>query len=94
MLRFVVICLASILLITLVRSVVGIIMRGFANLVGGGSPAQPAAGPRTPPTPVGGELKRDPVCGPYIAETTSIKRTVGGEVYHFCSTECRDKYRG
>ena len=92
MLRLVVICLASIVLITLIRSIVGIILRGFANLTGASS--SPAARAPRPPTPVGGELKRDPVCGTYIAEATSVKKTIRGEVVHFCSPECRDKYAG
>jgi YHS domain-containing protein len=41
----------------------------------------------------GGELKRDPVCGTYVSTAVSVKRTVKGEVVHFCSEECRDKYR-
>jgi YHS domain-containing protein len=38
------------------------------------------------------DLKKDPVCGTYVAETTSVKATVRGEVLHFCSKECRAKY--
>jgi len=39
-----------------------------------------------------GELKRDPVCGTYVSTATSVKRTIGGEVVHFCSVECSNKY--
>ena len=42
---------------------------------------------------VAGELKQDPVCGTYVLTSSSIKRTVDGEVIHFCSTACRDKYK-
>jgi YHS domain-containing protein len=41
----------------------------------------------------GGELKQDPVCGTFVATSSSIKTTVNGEVLHFCSTACRDKYK-
>jgi YHS domain-containing protein len=41
----------------------------------------------------GGELKQDPVCGTFVATSSSIKTTVDGEVLHFCSTACRDKYK-
>jgi YHS domain-containing protein len=41
----------------------------------------------------GGELKRDPVCGTYVAANASITRNIGGETLHFCSQACRDKYR-
>jgi YHS domain-containing protein len=41
---------------------------------------------------VGGELKRDPVCGTFVATSTAFKKTVRGETIHFCSADCRDKY--
>ncbi len=49
---------------------------------------------QAPPSRQGGELKRDPVCGTYVSADTAITRTVKGEVVHFCSAECRDKFRG
>ena len=41
---------------------------------------------------IGGELKQDPVCGTFVPTTTSVKKTVNGELVHFCSVACRDKY--
>ena len=38
------------------------------------------------------KLVRDPVCGVYVAEVLAIPMREGGELLHFCSTECRDKY--
>lgn len=46
-----------------------------------------------PPVSAGGELKKDPVCGTYVSTAASITRSVNGQVLHFCSRECRDKYR-
>ncbi len=43
-------------------------------------------------TPAGGELKKDPVCGIYVAPATSVSKTVKGELVYFCSTACRDKF--
>lgn len=40
----------------------------------------------------GGELKKDPVCGIYVAPATSVTKIVKGQQYFFCSTTCRDKY--
>ena len=40
----------------------------------------------------GGELKKDPVCGTFVAVASSIKGNVDGQVVHFCSTTCRDRY--
>ena len=53
---------------------------------------QPSA-QQTPPVQPGGELKKDPVCGTYVSTTASVTRTVDGKVLHFCSKECRDRYR-
>ncbi len=54
------------------------------------SSGRPASG--APPLQSGGDLKRDPVCGTYVSTAVSVKRTVKGQVVHFCSNECRDKY--
>ena len=46
-----------------------------------------------PDKPVGGELKKDPVCGTYVSAASSITQQVNGQLVHFCSEECRAKYR-
>ncbi len=64
------------------------LLRGFL--------AKPKAGvarPSESPPPSAMELKQDPVCGTYVASNTSFTRAVRGQVLHFCSEECRDKYR-
>ena len=70
------------------RSVFAVLRQGRADS------RQPASGgaPQRPTTPVA-ELKKDPVCGTYVSAATSLTRTVNGSVVHFCSPECRDKYR-
>jgi YHS domain-containing protein len=92
MLRYVVILLVSVLLISLVRSIVGIVLKGFADMVAQPSQAQskPNAQNSIPNT---GELKKDPVCGTFVATSSSVKKTIGGQVIHFCSVDCRDKYK-
>jgi YHS domain-containing protein len=55
----------------------------------GGQPVGQQAG-QTSPT----MLQQDPVCGTYVAVDTSLKRVVGGHVFHFCSDACRDRFRG
>ena len=37
-------------------------------------------------------LVRDPICGMHLAEVLAIPLRDGGELVHFCSTACRDKY--
>jgi YHS domain-containing protein len=46
-----------------------------------------------PTVPSGGELKKDPVCGTYVSVNASITKRVNGETLHFCSADCRDKFR-
>lgn len=41
----------------------------------------------------GGELKQDPVCGTFVATSSSIQKTVNGELIYFCSAACRDKFK-
>jgi YHS domain-containing protein len=40
----------------------------------------------------GRQLVRDPVCGMHLAETLAIPYRDRGELLHFCSAECREKY--
>jgi len=70
------------------RQVIAFIARAFSQ-VAGGEKSQPVERQ----TASGGELKKDPVCGTFVATTSSIKSSVGGQVVHFCSTACRDKYQ-
>jgi YHS domain-containing protein len=51
------------------------------------------ARPAAPPISIGGELKKDPVCGTYVSTVGSVSQKVNGQLVYFCSTACRDKYR-
>ena len=64
------------------------------NLFGSRSRQAPVPAERRESTVVsGGELKKDPVCGTYVSTALAVTRTVNGELLHFCSKECRDRYR-
>ena len=45
-----------------------------------------------PNNTVNQKLVRDPICGMHIAEGLALPLRQGGQVLHFCSAECRDKY--
>ena len=92
MLRFLVYSLVAVFLISLVRMFIGIILKGFGDLLNPQSASEPGPEPAQQ-VPAGGELKKDPVCGTYVSEVASIKRTVKGQTVHFCSTDCRDKFQ-
>jgi YHS domain-containing protein len=91
MFRVIFYLLITVVLISFLRAVMGLIFKGFGELMNpqANQPSQPSATNRVPLT---GELKKDPSCGTYISAATSIKETVGGETLHFCSKQCRDKY--
>lgn len=48
-----------------------------------------------PGTGSGGEvekMEKDPVCGTYVPEKSSLKLKSEGTMYHFCSEKCREEY--
>jgi len=87
----------AVLVITLLRAILGTILKGFGDLLrsSSGSSGPAASGQRdaSQRVPTADELKKDPVCGTFIAASTSIKKSAGGQTYYFCSAECRDKFR-
>jgi|SRR5580698_7505636 YHS domain-containing protein len=88
--------LFAVLIITILRSVIGVVMKIFGNIFGpqaGASTANSKPNPPRPAVPSGGELKKDPVCGTFIAADTAVQKRVGGELYYFCSADCRDKFK-
>jgi YHS domain-containing protein len=74
----------------LVRSVLKTVFRTFTQVMHAPEPQEPR---RAESFPSGGELKKDPVCGTYVSEGAAVTKKFGGTLVHFCSVECRDKYR-
>jgi YHS domain-containing protein len=93
MFRVILYLLFAVILISVLRAVMGIIAKGFGELMGprSGQPGQSSQAPGKQ-VPLTGELKKDPACGTYIAAASSIQEKVGGETLYFCSKQCRDKY--
>lgn len=86
MVRAVLYLLLTVLVLTLLRGVLGILARSLPSLF------QPGAAQHRQPR-AGGQLRRDPVCGAYVSEDISVRKTVGNKTYFFCSETCRDKHR-
>jgi YHS domain-containing protein len=85
----------AVLVITILRAVIGIIVKGASDLFNSSPQASgPGTPPRSKPIPTADALKKDPVCGTFIAASTSVQKTIAGETYYFCSTQCRDKFAG
>ena len=76
--------------ISAIRSVVRFV-QGMGSRFGAQSRPRANYAPGAPSATM---LQQDPVCGTYVAIDSSLKRIMDGKVVHFCSPECRDKYRG
>ena len=80
-----------VLLIVFVRYVFMAIGRGVRNP----PPPRKPEKARQPAQDSGvsqGILRKDPQCGTYVSEATSVKLENGGESHYFCSAACRDEY--
>jgi YHS domain-containing protein len=82
--------LIPLFVILIVRSLIKAIAKSFSAVMNG--PAQPESR-QADDFPAGGELKKDPVCGTYVSPGAAVTKRVAGEIVHFCSVACRDKYR-
>jgi len=85
----------GILLLTIVRSVLGMFGQLFTNFTVG--PEKTQAGPGTAASrgARGSDaqtLQKDPVCGTFVAASTEFQKVKDGKNYYFCSAECRDRF--
>lgn len=89
--------IAGVLILGVLRSVIGVVMKGLADFFATPSsqsgPGPSGGRPQTSWIPTAEALKKDPVCGTYLAPSSAIHKTIGGQTYYFCSPECRDKFR-
>lgn len=86
--------------LTMVRSVVGFIAKMYtgqsdtspqqSSQQRAGNSSRPQSSSSSTTT---GELKKDPVCGTFIATATAFQKYAGGQTHYFCSTDCRDKFK-
>lgn len=87
MFRFLFYLITTVIMISVTKMVAGVVMKLI------GAWFQAARSTPQASVPVGGELKKDPVCGTFVSTATSVTKVVGGTAVHFCSVECRDKFR-
>jgi YHS domain-containing protein len=93
MFRAILYLIGFMLIMSVIRSVLGIIAKSFSGLSHTSSAGAGPSGPRPSSAPSGGELKKDPVCGTFISTATAFQKHVHGQTYYFCSTECRDRFK-
>jgi YHS domain-containing protein len=80
------IILLGILLIVIARAFWRL-MDGIIEAAGGTSRRRGSAGAAAV------KLARDPVCGTFVAPSTSLSLTSGGATHYFCSEDCRRKFK-
>ncbi|MBI3666840.1 MAG: hypothetical protein HY236_11570 [Acidobacteria bacterium] len=73
----------------LLRSLLEPLVKAIVAFLTPASPRPHAGGP-SPGTV--GELKKDPVCGTFVAPELAVTQSFHGQTLHFCSTKCRDEY--
>lgn len=92
MFRVILYLLFAVVLISILRGVIGMVARVFSTLINAGQATPQRRSSPQQEVPLTGELKKDPSCGTYISAASSLKESVGGQTFYFCSKECRDKY--
>ena len=91
MFRFLILeVILPLLLLTFLRALIRSIFQGFKNAAA--PPPPPKVTREAPVVLSGGELKKDPVCGTYVSPAVAFTKKIDGQLVHFCSKECRDKY--
>jgi len=78
--------------VALLRKLVGWMVRGGAQSSESVDQREAEISRRSGTVGTSRRLVRDPVCGAHVAEVMAIPLRQNGELIHFCSTQCRDKY--
>ena len=72
----------------LLRSLLEPLVKAAVALLSNHSPPAQASGSG----PRASELKKDPVCGTFVAPELAVTQKFHGQLVHFCSQKCRDEY--
>jgi hypothetical protein len=92
MFRVILYLLLAVVLISVLRSVIGIVMKGLGALLSTANQSSPSASPDPPKSQLGGDLHRDPICGTFVAESTPHHRRTSGGDFYYCSDSCKEKH--
>jgi YHS domain-containing protein len=88
--RFILILIAIMAGYLLLRSLLAPIVQAVVAVLTASQP--PPKETAQAPLPHTGELKKDPVCGTFVAAELAVQGKFKGEIVHFCSAKCRDEY--
>jgi YHS domain-containing protein len=84
--------IAILVAFALIRSLLEPVVKALVALLTPASAAHTSAGVRPESQHPSNELKRDPVCGTFVAAELAVTQQSGGQLIHFCSAKCRDEY--
>lgn len=91
MFRFILYALVILVLISVLRSMIGVLTKAFTAFISAGNTG--AGGPGNKQNAqLGGDLHRDPVCGTFVAESTPFQRHQAGSTFYYCSEACKEKH--
>jgi hypothetical protein len=90
MLRYIVTILLSVLALTFLRSVLGLIFKAIGTLFHEEQAVQPQGRP-SESIPAAQVLRKCQGCGTYMPESTMLRRNGGKEPAFYCSANCRDR---
>ena len=93
MVRLISYLLEMILLLVVGRALTRAFQQLFGPVNVGGATERPQPQRPESSVPVRGETARDPVCGMFVSTELSQKLVLQGETLHFCSQECRERFR-
>ena len=90
MFRLILYLLLAVIVISVLRTVIGVLAKAFSSLLQAG--AAPSSSRPRQTGQLGGNLHRDPICGTFVAESTPFQRRLPGQVFYYCSDACREKH--
>ena len=93
MFRAILYLIVSVVVISVIRSVMGMIAKLFGDMTSSSAPP-PSPGPSAAASSEPESLQKDPVCGTFVAPSAAWQKASGDKTYYFCSTHCRDQFKG
>lgn len=94
MFRYLFELISALFIFGLARAVVSMVARALnSGSSPNSAPREPAANSAAAEMRTAGELRKDPVCGTFVAVTTPYSLINEGNTTYFCSKECRDRFK-
>lgn len=92
MFRAIIELLLIVAVVLVARSVLTSMLRGLSRAASQSFQTRGSQEPAAERPQSGGDLHKDPVCGTYVSENTSLRRQSGGQTFYYCSQSCYEKH--